>query len=506
MTGLDTLLARLAEDDVRLTAEGDVLRYDAPAEVLTPHLLAELRAHKLALLARLTGVVDDAPASVQQEIMLTAVARAGRGHVWNVATRIGLRGRLDVTALGAALTELIARHESLRCRFVSDPDGRHRQQVLAPKPCLPPVDDLRELPAPLRADRDQQICQTLADAPFDLAVSTVPNCRLLRLAEREWALVLVLHHISVDGWSLNLVLTELAELYRTATTGVPSRLAAPGAQATDYARWQEQHRDPAREARTLAFWRDRFAEVSFGLAVPSDRPRPDRPTGDGGTTRSGLPGATRAAVEAFARQHESTPFAVAAAALGTYLTGAGGQGGAVVLSVSYANRERAEFESLVNCTRLAVALLVSVDARESFAELVDRTTVEVQTVLDRPVPTAELLQALRDSGRTDVPAGLSYAIAFQNFPPAVLDFPDLASTVRDVAASAARTDLVFGIVPCADPAEGYQAWLEYSTDRWDQPSADAMLAAYVRTLTELVRVPRDTTKAGSNHRVNGPHG
>ena len=487
MTGLDALLARLTEDDVRLTADGDVLRYDAPADVLTPRLLDELRAHKPALLARLNGVVDDAPASVQQEMMLAAVARAGRPQVQNVPTRIGLRGRLDVTALGTALTELIARHESLRCRFVSNSDGRHRQQVLAPRPCRPPVDDLRDLPAQQRADRDEQICRALADTPFDLAVSTVPVCRLLRLAEREWALMLVLHHISVDGWALNLVLTELAELYRASATGGPSRLAPPGAQATGYARWQEQHRDPAREARALAFWRDRFAEVPFGLAVPADRPRPDRPTGDGGTARLAVPGTTRTALEAFARQHDSTPFAVAAAALGTYLTGA--HGGAVVLSVSYANRERAEFESLVSCTRLGVGLLVGVDGRESFAELVDRTTVEIQTVLDRPVSMTEVLRALRESGRTDVPAGLSYGIAFQNFQPAVLEFPDLVSTVRDVAAAAARLELIFGIVPCADPAEGYQFWLEYSRDRWDPASGDAMLAGYVRALTELVALP-----------------
>lgn len=488
MTGLDALLARLAQDDVRLTVDGDVLRYDAPAGMLTPRLVDELRAHKPALLARLGGVaeevVDEAQTSMQQEIMLAAVAQAGRPQVWNVPTRIGLRGRLDVTALGPALTELITRHESLRCRFVSGSDGRHRQQVLAPEPCRLPVDDLRDLPAQQRADRDEQICRTLADTPFDLAVSTVPVCRLLRLAEREWALMLVLHHISADGWALNLVLTELAELYRAATTRSPSRLATPGAQATDYARWQEKHRDPVREARALAFWRERFAEMPFGLAVPADRPRPDRPTGNGGTARSTISGSTRAALEAFARRRDSTPFAVTAAALGVYLTGA--HGGAVVLSVSYANRERAEFESLVSCTRLGVGLLVDVAGRESFAELVDRTTAEIRTVLDRPVPMTDVLRALRESGRTDVPAGLSYGIAFQNYQPAVLEFPDLVSTVRNVAAAAARLELIFGIVPCADPAEGYQLWLEYSGDRWGPASGEAMLAGYVRTLTELV--------------------
>ncbi|MFC0435373.1 condensation domain-containing protein [Kutzneria buriramensis] len=485
MTGLDLLLARLAEDDVRLTAAGDVLRYDAPAGVLTPRLLDELRAHKPALLARLSGVVDEAPASAQQEAMLAAVAQAGRPQVWNVPTRIGLRGKLDVTALGTALAELTARHESLRCRFVSDSDGRYRQQVLPPKPCPLSVDDLRDLPEP--SDRDEQICRSLADTPFDLAVSTEPVCRLLRLADQEWALMLVLHHISVDGWALNVVLTELAELYRAAATGGPSRLKPPGAQATGYARWLEQHRDPVREARAIEFWRARFAQVPFGLVVRADRPRPERPSGDGGTARLTVPATTRAAVEAFARRRDTTPFAVAAATLGAYLTGTAG--GTVVLSVSYANRERAEFESLVSCTRLGVGLAVTVDGRESFGELVDRTTVEIRTVLDNPVPMTEVLRALRESGRTDVPAGLSYGIAFQNFQPAALDFPDLVSTVRDVAAAAARVELVFGIVPCADPAEGYQAWLEYSADRWDPASADAVLAGYVRALNELAAEP-----------------
>ena len=488
MSELDALLARLAEDDVQLTADGAVLRYDAPAQALTPRLLADLRTHKSALLARLREPLDDAPASTQQELMLATVARAGRPQVWNVATRIGLRGRLDVTALGVALTELVARHESLRSRFVSGSDGRHRQQVLAPRPCRPRVDDLRDLPARRRAAREKEIGRTLADTPFDLAVGTMPVVRLLRLAEREWALILVLHHISVDGWALNLVLTELAELYRAAVTGVASRLAAPSAQASDYARWQERHRDPARDANALAFWRDRFATVPFGLAVAADRRRPDRPTGAGDTVRLPVPAATRAAVEGFARTHNSTPFAVAAAALGAYLAGAApDHRGAVVLSVSYANRERAEFESLVSCTRLGVGLVVDVDGQDSFAALVDRTTVEIQTVLDRPVPVTEVLRALCESGRTDVPAGLPYAMAFQNLPPAVLDFPDLVSTVRDVAGTAARQELVFGIVPDTDPARGYQCWLEYSGDRWDPASAAAVLAGYVQALTDRVQ-------------------
>lgn len=486
MTGLDTLLARLADDDVHLTADGDVLRYDAPAGVVTPRLLDELRAHKPALLARLGGVVDEAPASAQQEGMLEAVARAGRPQVWNVPTRIGLRGKLDVDALGTALSQLIARHESLRCRFVSGSDGRHRQQVSPAKPYVLPVDDLRDIPGPQRAVRDEQICRTLADTPFDLTVGTTPRCRLLRLAEDEWALMLVLHHITVDGWALNLVLTELAELYRAAATGSPSRLEPPGAQATGYARWQERHRDPDREARAIEFWRDRFAEIPFGLSVPADRPPPDRPSGAGGTARLAVPATTRAAVDAFARRRDTTPFAVATAALGRYLTGADGT---VVLSASYANRERAEFETLVSCTRLGVGLVVTVDGRDDSADLVDRTTTEIRTVLDNPVPVTEVLRALRVSGRTDVPTGLSYGIAFQNFQPAALEFLDLVATVRDVAATAARAELVFGIVPCADPAAGYQTWLEYSADRWDPASADAVLAGYVSALNEFAADP-----------------
>lgn len=426
-------------------------------------------------------VLDEAPVSIQQEIMLDAVAHAPKPQVWNVPTRIELTGECNVAALRTAVAELVGRHVALRCRFVRTPDGPYRQQELAATASPLRIDDLRAGPADRRAARAGEICQEMAETPFDLGRSTTPRCRLLRLDTDRWILMVVTHHIGTDGWALSLVLTELAELYRSAATGTPSRLSAPGAQCTDYARWQQATHDQAAQQRALAFWRTRLANVAFGLELPTDRPRPAAPTGSGGTVRLAVPGSTRQLVAGVAAARHVTPFAVAAAALAGWLADRAGTR-EVVLSVSYAHRERREFESLVSCTRIGLA--VPIVAKATFPDLVTAAAVATLEALGNAVPAGWVLRELCAAGRTDVPDQLPVGFAFQNYPGPAVEFPGSATTVTDVAPAATRLDLTFGLVECADPADGYQAWLEYSRDLWHPDSATRLLRSYLKTLAE----------------------
>ncbi|AOR35735.1 hypothetical protein BFF78_35835 [Streptomyces fodineus] len=462
---MDALVARLRALDVRLEASGDVLRYDAPRHVLVPDLLAELKRHKPELLACLSGVVEQAPVSTQQEAMLSAVERSPRPQVYSVGARLRFTGRLDVAALRRAVSEVVARHVGLRSRFVRDRDGQWVQQALAIDSVPLAVEDLRGHGAAVV----EQVCREAADTAFDLGRSSVPMCRLLRVDEDSWVLMFVTHHISTDGWAQLVVFRELAELYRAATTGTEPCLTLPGLQATDYARWQRDRDCPK---QWLDFWSEHLRGADLLAVVPTDHPRSVRRTGAGNTVRLAVPRRIRTSVEEFARSRGVTAFAVLAAALGRWLAELSGAED-VLIPVSYANRGRRELETLVTCARIPLGLLVRTPARVSFTVLVDQVHADFLAAMDNPIPVDRVLPEPRDD---------LVGFAFQNLPGPEVAFPGLSTRIDDVASTATRSDMTFGLVPSVDPEFGYQAWLEHSTDLWDPATGNSLLQSYLDSL------------------------
>ncbi|MDH6121041.1 natural product biosynthesis luciferase-like monooxygenase protein [Kitasatospora sp. GAS204A] len=433
-------------------------------------------------------VLDRAPVSDQQDRMLAGHFSLPQPQIWNVPTTIRFGGALDLDALRSALTELINRHQALRTRFVQDEDGIWSQEVLAAGPLRLRIDDLSRLAPERRAARADRTCQELAAAPIDITRSTRPRLRLLRLAPQEWVLMFVLHHISADGWAHSVLLGELAELYRAAAAGLPPALAAPTAQATDYARQQRATRDPQAEARRAAHCAAYLAGVPCRLDIPTDRPRTDRLSGAGGTVRGLLSGEVRSRIEEFATAQRVTPFAVTVAALGVHLARLSGEHD-VLLSVPYVNREGADTETLVSVTARAVLVRVRIDPAESVADLVSRTGAGALAALANVLPTALILQAMRDAGATEVPDRVPNTLAFQNYTDTEIEIPGLDVQVADLAPPVARAELCFGLSPRRDPQLGYRTFLEYSADLWDRESADDLLAGYAALLEDFCAQP-----------------
>ncbi|WP_274564006.1 condensation domain-containing protein [Streptomyces spiramyceticus] len=493
---IDTLLVRLEALDVRLLATpGGALRYDAPRHALTDDLLAELRVHKAELIARISDmtyeVTDRAPVSDQQARMIAGHYSVPHAEVWNIPTRIRFSGALDPDALRAALAELIGRHHGLRTRFVQQADGAWWQEVVAPPPLDLPVEDLTHLPAAAeRRKHGEELCHEAAAASFDLTRPVLPRLRLIRTEEDEWALMFVLHHICVDGWSLSLLLAEIAELYAAYAAGTAHTLSAPASQSTDYARWQRAQDDPATEARRAAHCAAYLDGVPAALDVPTALPRPEKLSGRGGTIRGLASGELRAAVEGFAAARHTTPFAVAAAALGVFLARLSGERD-ILLAVPYANREATAFESLVAMTSTAIMVRVRPDPDESCAALVTRTGTGAMEAMANVLPTARIMQAMRDAGATDVPDRVPYVLAFQNSVDTDIEIPYLGVEVDDLAPPLARSELCFGLAPRRDPATGYRTFLEYSADLWDAEAAEALLTEYTTLLSELCSRPEE---------------
>ncbi|GHH55727.1 hypothetical protein GCM10018775_61080 [Streptomyces umbrinus] len=433
-------------------------------------------------------VVDRAPASDQQNRMIAGHYAVPQAQVWNVPTRIRFRGALDPDALRSALAELIERHHSLRTRFMRDGEGVWWQEVVAAPPLRLQIDDLTRLEPGKRADRVDKVCRAMAAAPVDLTRPTLPRLRLLRVEHDEWVLMFVMHHICADGWAHSVLLAELAELYTAAAAGTAHTLDAPPVQATHYARRQLESKDPAAEDRRAAHCADYLEGVPCRLDTPTDRPRPERLSGDGGTARGAASGELRAAMEKFAADRHVTPFAVAAAALGIHLARLSGERD-VLLSVPYANREDLDCESLVSVVSTAVLVRVRIDPAETVAELVSRTGAGALGIMANVLPTARILQAMRDAGATEVPDRVPNGLAFQNYADSDIEIPGLDVEVEDVAPPVARAELVFGLAPRRDPGLGYRTFLEYSADLWDRESAEDLLAEYVSVIGDLCAQP-----------------
>ncbi|ROV65808.1 MupA/Atu3671 family FMN-dependent luciferase-like monooxygenase [Streptomyces globisporus] len=440
-----------------------------------------------------TAVVDRAPVSDQQARMIAGHHAMPDPAVWNVPTRITFTGALDPEALRSAVAEVIARHDALRTRFVQEaaPDGPWWQEVVAAGPVALPVEDLTALPAGERRSRADALCRADAAAPFELGQALLPRLRLLRVEEDRWQLMFVLHHVCADGWSLSLLLAEIAALYTAAASGVPHGLPDPAMQAPGYARWQREHHDPGAEEERAAFCAAYLDGVPSTVPVPTDRPRPQKLSGHGDTVRGVASGEVRAAVEKLAADRHTTPFAVAAAALGVFLTRLSGEED-TLLSVPYANREGTASESLVAMTSTAVMVRVRLDSanlEETCAELAVRTGAGALGAMAHVLPTARIMQAMRDAGAVSVPDRVPHVLAFQNSVDTDIEIPGLRVEVADLAPPLSRSELCFGLAPRRDAAKGYRTFLEFSTDLWDHTTAHDLLASYTDLLAEFCARP-----------------
>ncbi|WP_245933238.1 condensation domain-containing protein, partial [Caballeronia novacaledonica] len=218
-----------------------------------------------------------------------------------------LRGRVDRVALRASFEAIVARHETLRTRFVADANGRVEQWI-DPQGVL----DWRE--ATRNAVDLEAAARAFAAEPFDLREGPLLRIALFSVNEDEHLLTLAMHHIVSDGWSIQVLLDELVSHYRARTLGEASKLAALPVQYADYAAWQRDWLEAGERDRQLNYWRATLGDEHPVLALPTDAPRPAHASYHAGRYRVKLPTALAEAVRSRAQQNAMTPFMVLLAA------------------------------------------------------------------------------------------------------------------------------------------------------------------------------------------------
>jgi len=505
MKKIDKLLSDFHRLDVKLWINGDKLCYSAPKETLTPDLLTQLQERKAEIIKFLQKT-DNASSSMGETIM--PVSRdmnlplsfaqqrmwflnqiEGENAAYHLAGTIKITGALQVDVLEQSFREIIQRHEALRTTL-KNLDGQPIQ-VISPTVTftLPPI-DLRGIPKAEREAEAQRLVIEEAQRLFDLVQGPLLRVTLLQLGDAEHLLLLVMHHIVSDGWSIGRVLFhELNLLYDAFSKGQASPLPELPIQYADFALWQRQYLQGETLNKELSYWKQQLDGAPTLLQLPTDRPRSPVQTFRGATQLFILPNTLTKALKALSQQTQSTLFMTLLAAFNTLLyryTGAVD----ILVGSPIANRNRTEIEGLIGFFVNTLVLRTDLSSNPSFRELVKRVReVTLGAYAHQNLPFEKLVEELQ------IARDLSYPPLFQvmfilqnfNFPKTNLELPGLTlSPLERVDTKTAQFDLTLDLV---ETPSGLAGRVEYNTDLFDDSTITRMLGHFQTLLEGIVANP-----------------
>ncbi|MGV9457380.1 amino acid adenylation domain-containing protein, partial [Streptomyces sp. NPDC003635] len=438
------------------------------------------------------------PLSYAQQRLWFLAQLEGPSATYNVPLAVRLTGPLDADALHLALGDVVARHESLRTLF-PERDGTPYQHIL-------PVEQARVALPVVPADENglADILDEGAAHVFDLARELPVRARLIRLAEDEHVLLVVMHHIASDGWSIAPLLRDLAHAYRARTAGRAPDQEPLEIQYADYTLWQrellgEPDAEDSVMNRQLAHWKDRLAGLPEEATLPADRPRPAVASYRGDTVTAHCPPGTHAALVDLAQQSGATLFMAAQAALATALA-ASGAGADIPIGSPVAGRSDEALDDLVGFFVNTLVLRTDVSGDPSFRDLLERArTTDLAAWAHQDLPFDRLVEVLnpeRSGARHPLfQVMLTLVRAGSTEAP---DFPGLRARAEYSATRTAKFDLTVGFDEHLDavgrPA-GLDITAEYATDLYDPDTVEALLARLLRLIDEAVAHP-DTPLSG----------
>jgi amino acid adenylation domain-containing protein/non-ribosomal peptide synthase protein (TIGR01720 family) len=425
------------------------------------------------------------------------------GAAYHIPLAVRLTGGpLDTDALRAALTDVVARHEILRTVY-PDADGIPGQRVLdSVRPELHVIEHVTETELPSRM-------REFAARSFRLAADIPLRAHLLVLGPDDHVLLLVLHHIAADGWSLDPLLRDLSAAYRARPAGrEPDRSPLP-LQYADHCVWQRDvlGRD---HDRRLAHWREALAGLPDELPLPADRPRPARATHRGGDIPVRLDAELHRRLRELATASGTTVFMVVQAGLAALLTRLGA-GTDIPLGTPVAGRADEVLDDLVGCFVNTLVLRTDTSGDPTFRDLLDRVReTDLAAYAHQELPFEQLVEALNPPRSLARHPLFQVMLAFRPTADPLLDLPGLHARTLPVETGATKIDLTFNLgerrAQDGTP-DGIEGFLQYSADLFDRRTAEESAARLVRLLRAAVDDPDrtigdfDILTEGERHRL-----
>jgi amino acid adenylation domain-containing protein len=426
-----------------------------------------------------------APLSLAQERLWFLSQLDPRSAVYNIARALRLKGSINHTALGHGIDEIVRRHEILRTRFPCAGDAP--VQKIEPKleGALQLV-DLTALPGSRRRTEAMRILTEESRAPFDLERGPLIKTQLIKLGEAEHLLLLVLHQMVCDGWSMSLFLRELAALYRSYTDGKAMNLPELEIQYSDYAaRRTESLRSDALRAQ-LDYWRGRLKNSSSGIGLVTDRPRPALQSFRGARLPFKIAPRLVQSLNKLGRKSGATPFMVLMAAFNVLLWRYSAQQD-ISVGFPVANRNRRDLRDLIGFFVNTLVLRTHLSGNLAFTELLESVRDHCRDALaHQDLPFDRLvdeLQLERDLSRNPL---FEVMFAYQSDGACDFAVPGVKSRFIELGGTAAKFDLTLSITDHGDSAHGY---IEYATDLFDHDTVRRLARHFVLLLRGIAANP-----------------
>ena len=428
---------------------------------------------------------DTAPLSFAQQRLWFLDQLEPGSAVYNVPGALRLRGSLDVGTLGQSLHEIMRRHESLRTTF-SMVEGEP-VQVISPSVSVPfHVMDLTECPESEREGEARRLASEEARRPFDLTQGPLLRTTLIRLGKEDHVLLLTMHHIVSDGWSMGVLYRELSVLYEAFSKGQPSPLSSLPIQYADFAVWQRKWlRGEVLESQ-LSYWKKQLEGVPAVLSLPTDRPRPAVQSFRGQRQSIELSKELTQGLKALSRKEGVTLFMTLLAAFQTLLYRYTGQEDIVVGS-PIANRNRTEIEGLIGFFVNTLVLRCNFSGNPTFKELLATVReVALGAYAHQDLPFENLVEELQPERSLSHSPLFQVMFVLQNAPNTALKFEGLSVSPVRVGANTAKFDLTLSM---HEAVEGLRGSLEYNTDLFDDATMTRMLDHFEVLLQGIVANP-----------------
>ncbi|BAZ22617.1 McnC protein [Kalymmatonema gypsitolerans NIES-4073] len=511
-------LSYLRSLDIQVFVEGDRLRCNAPEGILTPELRIEIQERKAEIIAFLkaanyttshtsTPLVPisrnrNLPLSFAQQRLWFLDQLVPNNPFYNVPAAFRLTGSLNLRALEQTFNEIVRRHEALRTTFAIV-EGQPVQVIAPILNVSLAVRDLQQLPqvvvAPTPRDQREKEARRLmtqeAQRPFNLSTDPLLQVTLLRLDEAEHILVLNMHHIVSDGWSIGVLIREIALLYTAFASNQRSSLPELPIQYADFAYWQRQWLQGEVLAKQLGYWQKQLEGVSM-LNLPTDRPRPALPTYRGARQFLQLPKSLSEALETLSQQEGVSLFMTMLAAFQILLYRYTQQEDIAVGS-AIANRNRSEIEGLIGFFVNSLVLRTDLSGNPTFRELLSQVRdVALEAYAHQDLPFEKLVEELHPERNLNQNPLFQVVFALQNAPMSALELPELTLSPLPFDSETTRFDLEFHLwerTPqnglWVNSSEGISGFVIYSTDLFDDSTINRMLGHFQTLLESIVAHP-----------------
>ncbi|MBX9258921.1 non-ribosomal peptide synthase/polyketide synthase, partial [Desmonostoc muscorum CCALA 125] len=405
---------------------------------------------------------------------------------YNIPAALRLVGTLSFAALEQSLKEIIQRHETLRTNFITI-DGKATQVIQTQTNWTVTVVDFKDLSTSSSEIALQELGRQQALQPFDLASDVLIRATLVVLSETEHVLIVCMHHVVSDGWSIGVFVQELTALYNAYSIGQPCLLPPLPIQYADFAIWQRGWLQGEVLQKQLSYWQQQLGDASTFLALPTDRPRPAVQTYHGAYVEFALSVELTQKLTQLSQQQGVTLFMTLLAAYDTLLYRYTGQTD-ILVGTPIANRDRTEIEGLIGFFVNTLVLRANLDGDRTFQELLPEIReMALGAYAHQDLPFEMLVEALqpeRDLSHTPL---FQVMFVLQNAPMSQVELSGLTINHLPIESATAKFDLTLTMENTATGLVG--AW-EYNTDLFDASTIERMTGHFVTLLEAIVENPK----------------